>query len=204
MRQGLHELRSRIARDYLHKFPPPTLATTIQNLVEHLPARDSCRVIEEYAQFDADLVPVTEAVSQILSSGKVGPEEGAQLVSGLAVADAYRHVKACLIMIEKLRPSRLDPETVLRLAYLHRFAGVSLDSLARSNPGISRLIALAEALPDRPPSLRDMALGELSSETVYEIATEGTPDQAIEWLESLESSLPPIHRKDECRGVLKG
>ena len=31
---GLHELRSEVARDYLHQFPPPTAATTIQHLVE--------------------------------------------------------------------------------------------------------------------------------------------------------------------------
>ena len=79
---------------------------------------------------------------------------------------------------------------MLLLAYSHRFAGVSLDSLAGSNTGFSRLIALAEALPDRPQSLRDMALGELSSETVQDITTAGTLNQAIEWLESLEGSLP--------------
>ena len=188
--QGLHELRSRIVRDSLHKLPPPTLATTVQNLVEHLPARDASRIIEEYARLDADLVPTAEAVSRLLNSGSVGPEEGAQLVSGLAVADAFRHAQACLIVIEKLRPSKLDPETVLLLAYSHRFAGVSLDSLADSNPGISHLIALAEALPDRPPSLREMALGKLSSESIQDITTTGTLNQAIRWLESLEGSLP--------------
>ena len=188
--QGLHELRSRITHDYLHKFPPPTSAATIRHLVEHLPTSDACRIIEEYARLDADLVPAAEAVSEILSSRGVGAEDGAQLVSSLAMADAYRHARECLRVIEDRRPSRIDPETVLLLAYSHRFAGVSLDSLRDNNPGFPRLIALAEALPARPPSLRDMSLRTLSSETVYDIATRGTPDQAIEWLETLEGSLP--------------
>ena len=188
--QGLHELRSRITHDYLHKFPPPTSAATIRHLVEHLPTSDACRIIEEYARLDADLVPAAEAVSEILSSRGVGAEDGAQLASSLAMADAYRHARECLRVIEDRRPSRIDPETVLLLAYSHRFAGVSLDSLRDNNPGFSRLIALPEALPARPPSLRDMSLRTLSSETVYDIATRGTPDQAIEWLETLEGSLP--------------
>ena len=30
--QGLHELRSTIARDFLHHLPPPTIATTVRHL----------------------------------------------------------------------------------------------------------------------------------------------------------------------------
>ena len=65
---GLHELRSAVARDYLHQFPPPDAARTLRRLVENLPVEDACRIIEEYARLHADLVPVAEAVSGILHS----------------------------------------------------------------------------------------------------------------------------------------
>ncbi len=44
--RGLHELRSTVARDCLHQFPPPTMAATIRRLVEHLPIGAAARIIE--------------------------------------------------------------------------------------------------------------------------------------------------------------
>ena len=187
--QGLHELRSTIARDFLHQFPPPTTATTIRHLVEHLPARDASRIIEAYARLDADLVPAAEAVSEILSSRDVSTEDGTLLISSLAMADAFRHARECLRVVEDLRPKRLDPETALFLAYAHRFAGVSFESLKDISPGFSYLTEMAAALPPRPQSLRDLSLRNLSSEKARDVAMRGTPDEAINWLESLEGSV---------------
>ena len=187
--QGLHELRSTIARNFLHRFPPPTAATTIRHLVEHLPARDASRIIEAYARLDADLVPSAEAVSEILSSRDVGPEDATLLASSLAMADAFRHARECLRVVEDLRPKRLDPETALLFAYMHRFAGVSFDSFKDISPGFSYLTDMADALPTRQDSLRDLSLQDLSSETIRDIATRRTPDEAIGWLESLEGSV---------------
>ena len=187
--QGLHELRSTIARDYLHQLPPPTIATTIKYLVHHLPARDASRTIEAYAQFDADLVPAAEAISEILNSRDVGAEDATLLVSSLAMADAFRHARQCLLVVEDLRPKGLDPATALLLAYTERFAGVSFDSLKGISPGFSYLTEMADALPPRPQSLRYLSLRNLTSETVCDIASQGTPDQAIQWLESLECSI---------------
>ena len=187
--QGLHELRSTIARDFLHGLPPPTIATTIRHLVEHLPARDASRIIEAYARLDADLVPSAEAVSEIFGSRDVGPEDGTLLVSGLAMADAFRHARECLRVVEDLRPKRLDPETALLFAYTHRFAGVSFDSFKDISPGFSHLTGMADALPTRPESLRDISLQDMSSETIRDIATRGTSDEAIRLLESLEGSI---------------
>ena len=187
--QGLHELRSTITRDFLHQFPPPTTATTIRHLVEHLPARDASRIIEAYARLDADLVPAAEAVTEILSSRDVSAEDGTLLVSSLAMADAFRHARECLRVVEDLRPKGLDPETALLLAYTHRFAGVSFESLKNISPGFSYLTEMAAALPPRPQSLRDLSLRDLSSEKTRDIAMRGTPDEAISWLESLEGSV---------------
>ena len=187
--QGLHELRSTIARDFLHRLPPPTIATTICRLVENLPTRDTSQIIEAYARLDADLVPSAEAIAEILSSRDVGAEDGAQLVSSLAKADAFRHARKCLPVVEDLRPRRLDPETALLFAYTHRFAGISFDSLKDVSPGFSYLTDMADALPPRPEPLRDMALRDLSPETILGIATRGTPDEAIGWLEALEGSV---------------
>ena len=187
--QGLHELRSTIARDFLHKFPPPTTATTVRRLVEHLPTSDSSRIIEAYARLDADLVPAAEVVSEILSAPDTSAEDGARLVASLAMADAFRHARECLSVIEGLRPQGLDPETALLFAYTHRFAGVSFDSLKNVNPNFSSIAAMASALPPRPKSLRDLAVRNLSAGTAREIAKRGTLDEAIAWLESLEGSV---------------
>ena len=190
--QGLHELRSTIARDLLHQIPPPTIATTLRHLVEHLPARDASRIIEAYARLDVDLMPAAEAVSEILNAPDVSPEDGAQLVASLAMADAFHHARECLGVIEDLRPNGLDPETALLFAYTHRFAGVSFDSFNNLNPNFSSFTEMPSALPPRPESLRDLALRNLSSETARDIATQGTPDQAIAWLESLEGSVAAL------------
>ena len=187
--RGLHELRSAIARDYLHQFPPPTTAATIGHLVEHLPATDARRIVEDYARLDADLSPAVEAISQNLNSQNVSAEDGAQLVGSLAMADAYRHARECLTVIESLRPPGLDPETALLLSYTHRFAGVSFDSLKGISPGFIRLTEIADALPSRPPSLRDMCLQNLSPDRILAIAIQGSPEQAIAWIESLEGSV---------------
>ena len=187
--QGLHELRSTIARDYLHQFPPPTAATTIRHLVKHLPARDASRIIESYALIDADLESAAEAVSEIFNSRDVSADDGAQLVASLAMADAFRHARECLRVVEDLRPKRLDPESALLVAYTHRFARVSYDSLKDISPGFSHMIEMASALPERQAPLRDLSLRDLSSETARDIAVRGTPDQAIAWLESLEGSV---------------
>ena len=186
--RGLHELRSAIARDYLHQFPPPTAATTIGNLVEHLSATDARRIVEEYARLNADLSPAIKAISRILNSQNVSAEDGAILVASLAMADAYRHARECLSEIESLRPPGLDPETVLLFSYTHRFAGVSFDNLKGINPGFARVTEIAAALPARPPSLREMCLQNLSPDMVRNIAIQGNPEQAIAWVESLEGA----------------
>ena len=187
--KGLHELRSMIAKDFLHQFPPPTAAMTIRHLVEHLPARDASRIIESYALLDADLMPAAEAISDILKSRDVSADDATQLVSSLAMADAFCHARECLRVVEDLRPKGLDPETVLLVAYLQRFAGVRFDSLKDISPGFSNLTEIAAALPPRPQSLRDLSLRNLSSNTVREITTRGTTNQAIAWLESIEGSV---------------
>ena len=186
--RGVHELRSTVARDYLHQFPPPTMAVTIRRLVESLSTGEASRVIELYARSEVDLKPAAEAVSRILGSGRLNAENGARLVRALGMADAFRHARMCLRVIEDNRPSSLDPGTVLNLTYAHRFAGVSFDNLKQINPGFALLVHLADMLPDRPPSLREIGLQDLSSDQVFEIAIQGTPDQALTWLESLEGS----------------
>ena len=187
--QGLHELRSTIARDYLHQFPPPTAAITIRHLVEHLPARDASRIIESYARLNYNLAPAAEVVSEILNSRDVTADDGTQLVSSLSMADAFHHARECLRVVEDLRPERIDPEAALLFAYTHRFAGVSFDSLKDVSQGFSYLTEMAAALPPRPESLRDLSLRTLSSERIRDIATRGTPDEAMRWLESLEGSI---------------
>ena len=187
--RGLHELRSTVVRDYLHGFPPPTMAATIRRLVEHHPIAHAVRIIELYARSEVDLEPVAEAVSDILGAGRINAEDGARLMGALGMADAYRHARMCLRAIEGNRPSRLDPETVLNLAYSHRFAGVNIDTLKDINPGFRHLVQVAELLPDPPSSLREIALRALSSDGVVAITFRGTPEQAIAWLESIEGTV---------------
>ena len=186
--RGLHELRSTVARDYVHQFPPPTMAATIRRLVECLSTEDASRLVELYARSDVDLEPAAAAISNILRSEPLSAENGERLVRALGMADAYRHARMCLRVIEENRPSNLDPETVLNLTYAHRFAGVSFDSLTDVNPGFALLVRLAGLLPDRPPSLREIGVQDLSSDQVLAIALRATPHQAVAWLESLEGS----------------
>lgn len=186
--QGLHELRSGVARDYLHQFPPPPMSTTVRRLVEHLPVQDACRIVEAYARLGEDLMPAAKGVSQILTSSGICARDAARLAKSLAMADAFQHARVCLEVIEDFRPSNLDPWKVLFLAYLNRFGRVSLDSLYATNPGFSRFAEIPAALPLRPPSLRDTCVTALSPEAVHEIALRGTADEAADWLESLEGS----------------
>ena len=186
--RGLHELRSAVASDYVHRFPPPTMTATIRRLIECLSTEDASRLVELYARSDVDLVPAATAISDILRSEPFSAENGERLVRALAMADAYRHARMCLRVIEENRPSNLDPETVLNLTYAHRFAGVSFDSLIDVNPGFALLVRLAGLLPDRPPSLREIGVQDLSSDQVLAIALRATPHLAVAWLESLEGS----------------
>lgn len=157
--RGLHELRSNVAQDYLHQFPPPTKAATIRRLVEHLPISDAGQTIEVYARSEVDLVPAAEAVGNLLASGHVSAEDGARLVGALGMADAYRHAHMCLHMIEEHRPSNLDPKTVLNLTYAQRYAGVSFDNFKDIHPSFGRLVQgwglfaapLAFVAGNRPP-----------------------------------------------------
>ena len=105
---GLHELRSEVARDYLHQFPPPAAATTVRHLVEHLSVDDASRIIEVYARQDADLVPAAEAVAGMLRSSDIHAGDATRLVASLAMADAFRHARTCLKVIEDRRPRNLD------------------------------------------------------------------------------------------------
>ena len=185
---GLHELRSEVARDYLHQFPPPAAATTIRRLVEHLSVDDASRIIEVYARQDADLVPAAEGVAGMLRSSDIHAGDATRLVASLAMADAFRHARKCLEVIEDRRPRSLEPWAALFAAYLHRFGGVSLDGLIAIEPGVAQLFEMAAALPPRPPSLRDACLHGLSAEAVRDIALRGTAAEAAAWLESLEDS----------------
>lgn len=184
--RGLHELRSEVARDYLHQFLSPGAAATVRHLVEKLPLGDACRIIEMYARLDTDLAPATEAVSERLCSPGIRAGDAAQLIGSLAMADAFRHSRACLEVIESRRPKSLDPWTALFFAYSHRFGGVSLDQFIASHPGFAQVTQMADALPVAPPSLRDACLRDLAPETARDIAFRGTPDEAATWLESLE------------------
>ncbi len=184
--RGLHELRSEVARDYLHRFPPPTAAATVQHLVANLPVADARRIVETYARLDEDLAPAAEAVSVRLGAPDIRAGDSAQLVESLAMADAIRHARTCLEVIETHRPRSLDPWNAFFLAYLHRFGGVALDGLTAIEPGFVRFLDMASALPPPPRSLREVCLQRLPPEAVNEIATRGTVGEAAAWLESLE------------------
>ena len=186
--RGLHELRSTVARDYLHQFPPPTTATTVCRLVRCLPVDYACQMIESYAQLDVDLVPTAGAVSEILLSSSVRAVDGLRLVSSLAMADAFRHAQECLKVVENYRPRNLEPWNLLFLVYMHRFGGVSLDKNSAMLQVLTQLKEIAAALPPRPSSLRDTCLQSVSAKALSDIALRGTVTEAAAWLEALEES----------------
>ncbi len=185
---GLHELRSEVARDYLHQFPPPTLVQTLRALTEHVPVDDAGRLVEVYARRGADLTAVAESIGMRLQSEGLSARDAACLVASLAMADAFHHARMCLEIVQEHRPRSLDPANALFFAYTHRFAGVNLETMTEINPNFRRIIEIAEHLPPRPPSLRDIALRNLSPTAIVNIALRGSSEDAVNWLESLEQS----------------
>ena len=186
---GLHELRSGVARDSLHSLPPPTLAVTVQDLVAHLPVGDAGRVIEFYGHAGIDLMPAVTAISKRLNSGDINAADCTRLLDSLAMADAFRHARECLSIVDSLRPEHMDPQAAVMLAYGHRFAGVDFGTAQDALPMYQHVIKLADALPPRPESLRTMALESLSEQTVRDIAWRGVSAETATWLESLEGSV---------------
>ena len=186
--RGLHELRSEVARDYLHSLPPPTIAATVRDLITHLPASDASRVIEFYARSGIELKPAAAAVSELLRSPAISPAEGTVLVDSLAMADAFRHARECLNVVQSRRPKESDPLAILTLAYGQRFAGMGQNILGGNNPASRYLNELAAALPPRRQSLRSMCLEKVSEQTIQIVASRGTPVETTAWLESLEGS----------------
>ena len=186
--RGLHELRSEVARDHLHSLPPPTIAATVRDLVTHLPTSDASRVIEFYARFGIDLKPAAATVSELLRSSVISAAEGTVLVDSLAMADAFRHARECLNVVQSRRPTQSDPLATLTLAYGQRFAGMRQDILGGNHPASQHLNELAAALPPRPRSLRSMCLEKVSEEAIQSVASQGTPTETTAWFESLEGS----------------
>ena len=113
---------------------------------------------------------------------------GARLLRSLAKADAVRHARACLAVVEQDRPNQLSAEQVLFFAHSHRFAGVNLDFMVEINPRFQQVIDIAERLPLRPDSLRDLALQGAVARTLQDVAFNGAREHAIAWLESVEGT----------------
>jgi hypothetical protein len=181
---GLHELRSQAIIDRLHAVPPPTLETTYATVLELLPAAERARTLEIAASTAAirgdALVATVASFSQQREATATVVEE---LMVALARADAARHARLCLDVIDRARRPGTNTLNLSRLAFLARFGGVPMPMLPE------HFQQLVRDLPDAPTSLRALVAASVGPQRFGELAAEASPEAAVGLLEALEGAV---------------
>ena len=181
---GLHELRSQAIIDRLHAVPPPTLEKTFATVLELLPAAERARTLEIAASTaaicgDALVATVSSFIQQQEATATVAEE----LMVALARADAARHARLCLDVIDRARRPGINTLNLSRLAFLARFGGVAMPMLPEHFQQIVR------DLPDAPTSLRALVAASVGPQRFAELAAEASPEAAVGLLEALEGAM---------------
>ncbi len=181
---GLHELRSQAIIDRLHAVPPPTLEKTYATVLELLPAAERARTLEIAASIaairgDALVATVASFIQQREATATVVEE----LMVALARADAARHARLCLDVIDLARLPGINPVNLSRLAFLARFGGVPMPMLPE------HFQQLVRDLPDAPTSLRALVAASVGPQRFGELAAEASPEAAVGLLEALEGAV---------------
>jgi hypothetical protein len=181
---GLHELRSQVITDRLHALPPPTLEKTYATVIELLPITERARALEIAAsaaavQGDALVATVASLIQQ--QDAKASAVE--DLMVALARADAIRHARLCLDVVDQARPQGVGSIQLSMLAFLERFGSVQMSVLP------DRFHQLVRDLPDSPPSLRALVAESAGPQRFGELAAEAKPEAAVGLLEALEGAV---------------
>jgi len=181
---GLHELRSQAIIDRLHALPPPTLEKTFATVLELLPAAERARTLEIAASTaairgDALVATVASFIQRPVATATVVEE----LMAALARADAARHARLCLDVLDRERPEGISSTRLAMVAFPARFAGMPMSGLP------VQLQQLIRALPDAPTSLRALVAASVGPQRFGELAADASPEAAVGLLEALEGAV---------------
>ncbi len=181
---GLHELRSRAITDRLHALPPPTLEKTYAAVLELLPAAERARTLEIAASTvaihgDALVATVVSFIRQTQATATAVEE----MMVALARADAARHARLCLDVIDRVRRPGISSIQLSLLAFPARFGGVEMSILPEA------FQQLVRDLPDAPTSLRALVAASVGPQRFGELAAEASPEAAVGLLEALEGAV---------------
>lgn len=181
---GLHELRSEVISRRLHALPPPTEAATFASLLPQVPPDERRHLIVRYAMRPSSILePIADSVADLLRSGRVSAAEAAELLEALEEADSVRYAQACLAVVEEMGERRVDPYDLLSLAY---YKSLGRMELPLPLPAVD---AVADRLPERPPSARQRAAAVVRPVDVRSLAVGASSAEAARLLESLEGAL---------------
>src|SRR5260370_25696777 len=146
---GLHELRSQAIIDRLHALPPPTLEKTYATVLELLPAAERARTLEIAASTaptrgDALVATVASFIQQPAATATAVEE----LMVALARADAARHARLCLHVLDRERPQGISSTRLSLRSFPARVAGTPISGRP------VQFQQLSTNLPHAPISLR--------------------------------------------------
>ena len=181
---GLHERRSQAITDRLHALPPPTLEKTYATVIELLPAAERARTIEIAASTaaihgDALVATVASLIQQQEATATIVEE----MMVALARADAARHARLCLDVIDRARPPGISSVMLSMVAFPARFGGVQMPFLPE------QFQQLIRDLPDAPMSLRALVAESVGPQRFGELAAKASPEAAAGLLEALEGAV---------------
>ncbi len=181
---GLHELRSQAIIDRLHELPPPTLEKTFAMVLELLPAAERAKTLEIAASTaavhgNALVATVASFIQQREATATVVEE----IMVALARADATRHARLCLDVLDQARPTGISSIMLSMLAFPARFGGVQFSMLPE------QFQQLVRDLPDAPVSLRALVAQSVGPQRFGELAAGSTPAAAVGLLEALEGAV---------------
>jgi hypothetical protein len=196
--RGLHELRSDVVTRRLHETPPPSAADTWAHLLVYLSPNERAYVAPRIARtVDYDLGPMTEAVASLAFRADTSAAHLAELLEGLAQADAVRHAKECLGVIQGFGPPRMDQVDLLRVLAVKRFRDIDL--LASTGAQIDPVVyEMADALPD-PPDSRTRTVEAIGVDRIMELIVQAETEEAARLLEACEGTTVPLDQDTTSR-----
>ncbi|HEV7670248.1 MAG TPA: hypothetical protein VGS22_17150 [Thermoanaerobaculia bacterium] len=180
---GLHELRSEVINRRIHEFPPPTEAETFGRLLPHLASSERPHLIAKLGlRSGLGLGPIIDSIVSMIEGEEIGVAEVADLLEALAQADSGRYARECLTLLKE--PFAFDPYDLIQLAY-----AIRLGILKPPGPMPAQEM-LAQALPERPPSLRERLLGHLSPDRIETLLRQSSSiSDLTRFFESVEGFL---------------
>lgn len=164
---GLHLMRSRTLSEAVHVTPPPTLATTVQRLVQGGPGLDVARLIVGVLRDREDLDDVTISAAAARASAE-DPRSGllASVMHAVRSADFIRHARvwADIIREEEVPPAQYPVTVNLSLLTTALLPGM--------HPAITAAVERLRAAGDEPTPLWNLLVAGLTPERIVDALTQ--------------------------------